>query len=801
MLVGLGIVAVQKAYASNPCGTSGLQDPPIWVEDCAHPQRSSSVGYWLPYCGPGNIYRQFDRCANESFYQKQQQRIGLFSNARWIWQFGHDGDFGIPDISSANGGSTTDLSGFVNVIRRDLYDSLPAGFGYLYLVGKAPKSCGETNRNGPDGVFYNELMWCEIDVSAALGASQIINNMMGIGADNPAFNTDAGGAAFYQAICGNLNGFSSVATTNDRRLNGIGIARCLFPKWKQLVDYYASQPVNSPNGWVDWNNTADLSSCRTDAVVYRNVIGFNVADPNSLDTGSYINCSVDTVSRYIVFYNPGGVPAFRINKNCGNLTGPLAPLVVNGEFHITPQPGAVTLSPSAENVSSASFPSSYSVDADMSGTSLSSTITRTFYIAPYGGGANFTLGTKTDNISGNQLTAGSHSLSTETINNITTLYPGLKTGDQVCQIMKIDPAEGKYNFHTNTANGTSSTTSTPSCQPINDQPYAKFFGGDVFAGGGFNDGPDGGFGCTNNIGGIYLLNTGSDPNVGPSAQFAATALGPINMLSTANLGGASAYGKPPNGLTFANFPISPPPPAKPTSGTFGKGQCITNYWANSATVANEPGIGPTLNALNTLSSGSHRYNGNLTIKPNTLDDGDQIVLYVDGDVRIEGNINYSANFKSTSNLTNENQIPTFILVAKGNIYIDPGVTELNGIYIAQDLGDTAKGKIYTCSNGFAPYAVPVDAITSGPFMPSNACNSRLTVYGTFVARTVKFTRTAGSLRNSIPNEKYTDSPGRAAETFVMSPEMYVGSAKVCGLIPGICQPGSYDALTSLPPVL
>src|SRR4051812_46036706 len=101
----------QKASAA---ACHAFDFPPAYVEDC------SNRDHWLPYCGPGNIYKSFDRCTNESFYKKSEMNTQAFFNAKWIWQFGHDGDYGIPDITSAEGANANDMSGFVNILRNAL---------------------------------------------------------------------------------------------------------------------------------------------------------------------------------------------------------------------------------------------------------------------------------------------------------------------------------------------------------------------------------------------------------------------------------------------------------------------------------------------------------------------------------------------------------------------------------------------------------------------------------------------------------------------------------------------------------
>jgi len=142
------------------------------------------------------------------------------------------------------------------------------------------------------------------------------------------------------------------------------------------------------------------------------------------------------------------------------------------------------------------------------------------------------------------------------------------------------------------------------------------------------------------------------------------------------------------------------------------------------------------------------------------------------------------------------------LVATGNIYIDPGVKELDGVYIAKNDDSGDKGNIYTCS-----------VKTGGTFTPEPAktlysnCDNQLTVVGSFVADQVNLMRTYGTLKNSTTgtncdNKGVTSStrPTCAAEVFDFSPEVYLSNPAIesQGGNGGATQ---YDSIESLPPVL
>ncbi|MCA9331291.1 hypothetical protein KC957_04515, partial [Candidatus Saccharibacteria bacterium] len=97
--------------------------------------------------------------------------------------------------------------------------------------------------------------------------------------------------------------------------------------------------------------------------------------------------------------------------------------------------------------------------------------------------------------------------------------------------------------------------------------------------------------------------------------------------------------------------------------------------------------------------------------------------------------------------------------------------------------DGSGGTIYTCTNGSGKY--------DGPGLMSY-CRNTLTVYGSFIAKDVKFLRLAGSISTANAGDAYTASS--AAEKFVYGPEAWL---KTTNLSP---QVGTYDSITSMPPV-
>jgi hypothetical protein len=100
-------------------------------------------------------------------------------------------------------------------------------------------------------------------------------------------------------------------------------------------------------------------------------------------------------------------------------------------------------------------------------------------------------------------------------------------------------------------------------------------------------------------------------------------------------------------------------------------------------------------------------------------------------VLITGNVTLASGNYTAADL------PTFTLVADGNIYISNNVTRLDGFYVS-------KGLIYTCVTG----SLPVPDTT--PANPYSNCSNKLTFNGQVVARQIRLGRTNGTLSQSAP---------------------------------------------------
>lgn len=376
-----------------------------------------------------------------------------------------------------------------------------------------------------------------------------------------------------------------------------------------------------------------------------------------------------------------------------------------------------------------------------------------------------------------------------------------QAGDQFCLDMYVTPYKGQIDSAGNVVPGSTTDANTPgdpdpdgaiktTCVPIHNKPIFKAYGKGVSAGGDFAPGT-----CTG--GGILSSWYNSSGQRGSGTDLSAIALASIIGFSSARSNPAAA----PTGLSFANAGLLPgvdittDPLSPRLGGKFNHLDPATRHCISLP----EPPDDVVSTAASTIQLDSTsvpgrdpvKVSGNLYLNPSgpsVSSPGNDTALFVNGDVIIFHNITYNTAG------WNETNIPSFVLKSEGNIYIDPRVTRLDGLY-------SAKGKIFTCSQGTTNFAL----MTKNDLYAH--CRNRLVVNGAFQAKQVNLMRTFGSLRdNPNPSSSNCSNAGSgttpkqtcAAEVFNFSPEMYLGN-------PAIKKPNNsapiWDAITSLPPVL
>lgn len=439
-------------------------------------------------------------------------------------------------------------------------------------------------------------------------------------------------------------------------------------------------------------------------------------------------------------------------------------------FTITPLAQEPILSPDSENPTSAQFTSSITEDPE----GVNTNVTRRYFIRHFNGSE-----TNLNPPSPNPVTTPENRSKTFGPYNYT--FPStLVSGDKVCNFISVAPAAGTFN--PDNGNPVDITDpyddgGGPKCTSVVNKPYLKVFGGGVWAGSAFMDPAT--KSCTaasfngSKIRAFAKYRGGNA--LGSSAQYAAMAVGAIEGNETdQGFYSASQISGKPGYLTFANNDFNGEDNWGGNLLGGQGGRCLPDYFdenhqgtrypANSqnwdSTTLQPDG---TVN-INTLIQGNqYLAPGNLTITSSGTF-GKRLTIYVNGNVSVRSDINYPSTYSGLDS------IPFLTVIARGNIYIDKSVNNISGLFIAQpnQSVDPTKGVIYTCANSFNPVA------SNNMFAQckGNGAGNPLSIYGAFIARTVNFHRTNGSLRNARHGEPF--SSGSIAERFFMIPELFIG---------------------------
>jgi len=558
---------------------------------------------------------------------------------------------------------------------------------------------------------------------------------------------DAMGAAF---LIDTMLGKSGTSFTTVS--GGITYAKNNFDTWQDRVEYYNSQ------GWVQWNQ----------------LVSYNAPFQNSARSKIIKNDDIfymkqeDETQRTIVFSNPDGTK-YRIKKNCGNLVGSSEKLISVPSYNLSPSVGVTVNGGATDGVAQVGDTIKFTYQVTNSSGQASGTTTCTIYGASYTGYHDQPDTPEAVNNNG-YVAPGTGCPRTfaasSTVTLATETFTASTFNQTICRSLFVDPYK---------ANAGAKGDET--CVVVAAKPYVRVFGGDVSVGNGISTGTS--TTCTpKDSASINAWNNGGSTFTGAGTQFAALALGSIDEFATAETtgaGGSVGNTTLPSGLAFSNTDTG-----DGYGGNFASLPCIPDYYSQAA---NTTAVTSPLN-ISSLTTGSYKVSGNLTIPAgtNAINPENRITVYVDGDVYIAGDIKYPGGFTY-------DKTPLFELVVQGNIYIAPGVHQLDGAYIAQQKSG-AKGAIYTCGSAYAPYAIDET-------MYSN-CNSKLVVNGLFSAYQVYLMRTSGTVSQSKTTETGTTSS--AAEVFNYNPALWIAQP-AAGTTTTNSDALKYDAITSLPPIL
>lgn len=304
------------------------------------------------------------------------------------------------------------------------------------------------------------------------------------------------------------------------------------------------------------------------------------------------------------------------------------------------------------------------------------------------------------------------------------------SGSRICRTLTVNPA----------VSGGGARASAENCVTVVKTPYVHFLAGDVWAGGGFVQ-PDGS--CTTNAAAKITttsrtLSSGGGI-AGSSVEYAAFALDKMTRFGSAAkvLLSSDAIGAVGRSLSFANSKLTEPGEYAATA------HCINDYAASYETA---PALAPGTLNLNRASDTRH-VAGNLTIS-GTLPVGSQQIYLVDGDVTISDDIDYVNSFPTYANL---GELPSLVVIAKGNIFVNDAANRLSGIFVARNT-------FYTC------YPKPAVVASTG------VCSSQLVVQGAVKAGTVDLYRAFGASGATAAERK------QPAEQFNFSPEVFLRNA-------------------------
>ena len=325
------------------------------------------------------------------------------------------------------------------------------------------------------------------------------------------------------------------------------------------------------------------------------------------------------------------------------------------------------------------------------------------------------------------------------------------------------------------------------------KPYFKAYGGDVFAGGWFNNNAiscsptDDNYqnaGSDQKVGGILAYAYNSPSAKGASSEQGALALGTIDGDNSGK-GFYSANGSPGyKTLSFANDSSW----GGLFAGAASQPHCIADYYTTKQ--SNPQPIGTTIN-IAVLDTGQYSATGSsVTVSSvGSVAASKNITVFISGNAYISSNITYTArsNFSAAT-------APKLAIVVLGNIYVSNSVTQLDGLYIVQpdssqfpsDTDNANTGKFVTCHN--------LSGATTATWISAN-CRNKLTVNGAVIAKKAILLRAIGNVSTATNGE--AASSANIAEVFNYIPEMVLGSSFFGD---SANASGTVESLQSLPPV-
>lgn len=536
--------------------------------------------------------------------------------------------------------------------------------------------------------------------------------------------------------------------------NGPCVTGYSFARWENLVRQYAARGLINFNENHTYQFNTRIQRSTMDVAWYSQAFDTRLSIVVRAPNGSVIYAIKKDCA------NPVGIPGALTNLDtpttisCGNA------VTIVGGVYASPEPGeSFTLTTSFTTGGGSGPDARYSMWINLPAAGVNNRLAAVFGFVARGGGSG--SGTIPNPIS-----------------------------PQTVSIPNAGRYSGTYRIEVTDA--TNSPLTCPFTVDVVSKPYHRVYGGDVSVGGGF----EGATSCaTDTAAGVTGTNLPNAPYRGAGSQLATFAL---DMLFDFATGQVRSNATDPDHLSFANINhhVDTGWPAA-IYARFGGGMhpsnavCAKDYYSKLPATAVAVPTNPFVIIPST--QGVYRHTGDLrlTSNPGGVGTGRDVTIYVDGNVFVEGTgITYQ-----NGAYTSIADIPSLRLIVRGNIYLEPSVTQLDGLYVAQPntSNPNTTGRFVTCGSrawsGRNPNFVPTDGE-----MVTTCRTNKLRVHGAVIADVIKLLRTAGTLTRSTTTERATNTLGDAAEVFIFSPEIWLNGDLPKGS-------GEFDAVVPLPPVL
>lgn len=344
---------------------------------------------------------------------------------------------------------------------------------------------------------------------------------------------------------------------------------------------------------------------------------------------------------------------------------------------------------------------------------------------------------------------------------------------------------------------------------VSAKPYVRFYGNDVIAGGAYGSTCSVSSGAQASGYGIFTGAQNHTTYKGTASELAVFASGQIGgVLPGSQKPTRTAVAE----LSFANQSLGSTviSGSPPFGGNFADVLCADDYWGqkppNSDMIAlpTQPAASPNPAArkvdINSLANGRYYYSGELHIfADNPVAAGKRVTIYNEGNTVLGragiSPLGFKIAYDTTTQWANIDQIPLIKVITLGNIYVDDGITQADGMFVAVPNPSVPNtGEIHTCSQ--FDFGVDLTKPTLNQAIIASRCQKKLIVNGAFIAKRVYMLRMNGNITSAVPGpEAYTSA--NIAEVFRFSPELYLAL-----LSEGKGQnDGVFDAILSLPPAL